>query len=197
MTRAIVSPSNEGSPVDGRLIRTFAAAPRAAASPSMAATSTSLAAFGLLLPASTSAAPTRSRQASRHSSGTSDARLAAVRIAVDRASISASVSRGSFSAAAKPAYAWASSSAMVRNRSDRRRPVSSAHASIGSWSTYLGRPVVSEATIVTRLAASPAATAEALPPPGTGSEDASRDANSSIVRSRNRPSGPLGCTARL
>ena len=49
---------------------------------------------------------------------------AAVCIASARASISASFSRGILSAAAKPAYASASSSAIARKRSDSRRPVS-------------------------------------------------------------------------
>ena len=81
---------------------TLAAAPRAAASPRRAATFRSLDALTLLRPASASAAPTSSRHASTHLSGTSDAARAAARIATDRTARSASVSLGSLRRGSKP-----------------------------------------------------------------------------------------------
>ena len=59
-------PRTTGRSTDGRLTSTFAAAPRAAASPSSAATFRSLEALTLLRPASASAASTSSRHASTH-----------------------------------------------------------------------------------------------------------------------------------
>ena len=103
MTLAVASPENVSSSTDGRLIRTLAAAPRAAASPSNVATSRSLEAFALLRPTSDSAVATSSRQASTVRSGTSAARLAAWLRAAVRAERSASESLGSFIAAAKSA----------------------------------------------------------------------------------------------
>ena len=55
-TRAVMISSNSGSPTDGRLTSTFAAAPCAAASPRSEATLRSLDALTLLRPASASAA---------------------------------------------------------------------------------------------------------------------------------------------
>ena len=55
MTRAVASPEYESSSTEGRLIRTLAAAPRAAASPRSVATSRSLEALTLLRPTSASA----------------------------------------------------------------------------------------------------------------------------------------------
>ena len=49
--------------------------------------------------------------------------------------------------------------------------------------SYLGRSSERRLTIASRLAASAAATADALPPPGTGSSEASRSTNSLSVRS--------------
>src|SRR6185369_3813746 len=54
ITRAVASPENESSSTDGRLMSTFAAAPRAAASASSVATSRSLEALALLRPTSDS-----------------------------------------------------------------------------------------------------------------------------------------------
>jgi hypothetical protein len=74
------------SPVEGRLMSTFSAAPRAAASPSSAATRTSLAAFTLLRPARASAAVTSRAHALTQSNGASDAARAADSIDARRAS---------------------------------------------------------------------------------------------------------------
>ena len=95
--------STSGSPTDGRLIRTLAAAPRAAASPRSDATLRSLEALTLLRPASASAAATSSTQASTQRSGTSDAHGRGLWSAAVRLAFSSSVSRGSFIAAANPA----------------------------------------------------------------------------------------------
>ncbi len=76
-------PRSSGSPTDGRLISTLAAAPRAAASARSDATARSLDAFTLLRPASASETSTRSRQASTQDSGISDASRAAAWSAAD------------------------------------------------------------------------------------------------------------------
>ena len=83
-TRAVIVPSNDGSSTAGRLTRTLAAAPRAAASPRSDATFRSLWALTLLRPASASAASASSTHASTIRSGTSAASRAAARSAVDR-----------------------------------------------------------------------------------------------------------------
>ena len=85
-------PRTSGSPTEGRFTKTLAAAPRAAASASSAATLRSLEAFTLLRPARASAAPTSSRQASTQVSGTSAAcRAASLRAAVRAATCSLGV----------------------------------------------------------------------------------------------------------
>ena len=191
-------PRTPGRSTDGRLTSTLAAAPRAAASASSAATFRSLEALALLRPASASAAPTSSTGRPRHSRagsrppdgprprwppGARDLRV-----------------RGLAAASARP---------KLRRRPRRRRrrgpgtgpraasPDSIAHTSMSSWSAYLGRPVDSAATIRTRLAPRAAATAEALPPPGTGSATrAARRTRRGSDRA-NRPASSEGCTRRL
>ena len=121
--------SNSASPTDGRLTRTLAAAPRAAASPSSAATLRSLEALTLLRPASASATATSSTQASTQRSGTSEAhergrleRGRPARALVVR--VAGQLHRGARTRR-RPS---ASSSASTRNRSASRRPVSFAQA---------------------------------------------------------------------
>src|SRR6266540_4160440 len=174
------------SAIAGRLMSTFSAAPRAAASPRLAATARSLAAFTLLRPASDSIAARSSRQAATQASGASAAARAAVRIEAARVCRSSSVPRGSFMAAAYDPYAAASSSARSSRRSTRSSPAAPARACVPAWAAYRGRPSDRAATIATRDAPRAPVTAEALPPPGTGSADASRRTNSSRVRSRRR-----------
>ena len=67
-----------------------------------------------------------------------------------------------------------------------RWPDRRAQARRSACSAYFGRPWDSAATIATSPAPRLAATAEALPPPGTGSAEASRATNASRVRSRKR-----------
>ena len=143
-TRAVSSPRYSGSSMEGRLTRTFAAAPLAAASPSSAATLRSDEALALLR----RRAPPRHRPGSTHSSthasGTSAAPRAASLIAWLRAAISClRVARA------------ASSPHRTRHRTRRPRrpapgsasrrvsPVSIAQVSRSSCSAYLGRPVES------------------------------------------------------
>src|SRR5437773_1833760 len=80
----------------------------------------------------------------------------------------------------------ASSSASARNARVRRRPEASLERCRSACCAYFGRSSDSRATIATRLAASAAATADALPPPGTGSDEASRSTNSPRDRSAKR-----------
>ena len=188
--------SNSGSPTDGRLTSTLAAAPRAAASPSREATLRSLEALTLLRPASASAAATSSTQASTQRSGTSVAwRAAALRaVGADRllvVRVARQLHRGG----------------EVRRRPRRphrpargtgrpgARPVSLAQARRSAWARTSGDPRRGLATIATRAAPRLAATAEALPPPGTGAADPSSPTNPSRVRSRKRVTE--GSTARL
>ena len=102
-TWARMSAAYASSPTIGRLTRTFAPAPCAAAPARRHATARSLEALRLQRPASDSAATITSRQASTQARGTFAAVRAAARSAVVRAACSASVSLGSFKAAAKSA----------------------------------------------------------------------------------------------
>ena len=180
------------SSTDGRFTRTFAPAPPAAASPSSAATPRSLDALTLLRPASVSAADTTERHASSVAMGTS------ARPSRGRADGSASgrllgvglagqLHRGGERRVRRGVLVGESSRRAARSRAGR----GGSRVEVRVLA-YFSRPWESAATIATRAAPSEAATAEALPPPGTGSADASR-------RRTRRPSGPgsdMGCPAR-
>ena len=104
VTRTVVASSYSGSPVDERLISTLAAAPRACRLPEQGGDIDVTRRVGIDL----AGKGFRSRDqvamhASRQRKGASDAARAAARIACLRASISDSVSRDSFKAAAYPA----------------------------------------------------------------------------------------------
>ena len=165
-TRTVISPSNAGSPTDGRLTRTFAAAPWRPPPPSSDATSRSLDALALLRPASASAAPT-----------TLEARLDAGERDLGGVPRRALHRRGPGGLLLVGLARQLHRGGERRRRPRRRRrPASGAgRRGPGRWprpgrrsacSAYFGRPSDREATIATSPAPRLAATAEALPPPG-------------------------------
>ena len=158
----------------GRLTRTFAAAPRAAASPSSAAT------FEVARRVDVAAADERLGRAtsSRHAS------------TVTQRHLRARPRRGRAAPPARRLLLVGLAGQLhrrARTPRTRRRPRRPGRgtASRGAgrarpparggaaWAAYFGRPWDSDATIATSAAPRDAATAEALPPPGTGSADAS------------------------
>ena len=123
MTRIVASAAYASSPIAGRFTMTFSAAPRAAASPSIAATFRSLDALTLLRPTSASASDDEldARLDGRHRDvgGRPRGLLAAPPCAPH----APRPCRGAASSPRRtPAYAAASSSARSRNRAARARP---------------------------------------------------------------------------
>ena len=146
MSSTIASPASSSSaayassPTDGRLTRTFAAAPCAAASPRSAATPRSLAALALQRPDERLGRRRRARGTPRAWAAARRRPRRGGRAPVDAARLLRRSSRGSFSAAAKAAYAPASSSARSRNRAASSRPDARGSAWSSACSAYLVRP---------------------------------------------------------
>ena len=179
------------SPTDGRLTRTFAAAPRAAASPSSDAT------FEVARRVDVAPARPAPRRAATSSTAGLDADQRDLGGAARRPPAAPPAApparrrcRGAASSPRRtPAYACGVLVGEVEEPVGQDAdPVSSAQA----WRSRVllrtcGRPWDSAATIATSAAPRLAATAEALPPPGTGLADAERARRTpSRVRSRKR-----------
>ena len=179
--------------VDEHVRRGRARRPRRRAAPRPRGPS---AALRLLRPASASARTTTSRHASTVRYGTSDAaRAACADRRRSRSPRSSSVSarqlhRGAEARVGRGVLVGEGEEPVRERRRGRRPPPRGARRA----RAYFGRSCDSDATIATRPAARLAATAAALPPPGTGSADASRSTKSATVRSRKRV---LGSTRRL
>ena len=187
---AVIASVEPSSPTDGRLTRTFAAAPRAAASPSSAATSRSLEALTLLRPASASASADE-LEAGLDASRAGPRRRAArpPLSAAVRAPRSSSVSRGSFIARGEPGVGRGVLVGEVEEPVARGRwPVADRpgveRGVLGVLRAALGQ----RATIATRPRRAPRRPPRRCRHPGTGSADASRPTNASSVRSRKRRS---------
>ena len=182
--------ANASSPTDGRLTRTLAAAPRAAASPRSAgdrqvARGVGVAPPGQLLGRGDEVA-TRLDAGQRDLGCDPRCRLQRRRPGrplvvgllgqLERGReprVGVGVAVGEGQEAGRPA----------------RRPCAPAAAWAASCSAYFGRPADRAATIATSPAPSAAATADALPPPGTGSADARRSTKS--------PTGEVAESLRL
>ncbi len=197
-TRAVMSCSNSASPTDGRLTRTLAAAPRAAASPSSEATLRSLEALTLLRPASASAVATRSTQASTQRRGTSEAtRAADWRAAVRAARLVVGLARH-LHRGTEPGVGLG---VLV---GEGQEPIREREAGLGRPGVEVGVLGVLRAALRTGPRPSPRdsprarpPTAEALPPPGTGAADPSAAMNPSSVRSRKRDPAVVWSIPRL
>ena len=130
-----------------------------------------------------------------HASGSWAARGGAADTASARAARSSSVARGNRRAAVSAEYASASSSAIARKRSRSASPAASPRSIVALWTSKTGRPSQRRATIATSDAPSAAATAAALPPPGTGRPEASSSVYWDSVRSRAGLLLPAGCSS--
>ncbi len=168
---------------NGRLMRTFSAAPRRAVEARSAATPTSLTAFGLPIGARRSARVRVAAAARAMRNGASVAPRVASTMRASRAARSSSLSLGRRRAATTSRYASASRS-VSSTSSPRSRPASVPIASISDrCSAASGRPRVSSTTMPTSAAPMAPAKADALPPPGIGALVERRSMNSRAERS--------------
>src|SRR5438067_8619516 len=171
-----------GSLTDARLIITFSAAPRSAASARSAPTPMSLTVAVAARSTVRSHRSRSRRQVCATSSGTRDAASRAAWSRSVRACFSSAVAFGSFIASLTRAYA-ALSSSTSRTKSERRL---SASAIIATVASLLSLRCAIRPTIAASAAPIAPAYAAALPPPGTAAADARSSLKARRVRSTSR-----------